>query len=394
MEFESWWLAAVPVFFGLGWMAARIDIRQLLSESRSLPRGYFKGLNFLLNDQPDKAIDAFIEIVKLDPETVELHFALGNLFRRRGETERAIRVHQNLLARPDLPQEHQVHAQFELGQDYLKAGLLDRAEETFNKLVDTQYSAQARRALLEIYQREKEWQRAIEAASALQESGAGGRQREIAQFYCEMAQDELVHTNPDAAMEMLDKALAADRKNVRAMILIGDVYLARGDIETALLTWRRVEQQSVPHVALVAQRLMDGYRAVGRPQEGANLLKSYLAEASSIDLLEVVFKAVLELNGVEAANQLVSAELHRTPTLLGLDKLLEARLMEARPELRPELSLVKNLVHSYTQKLARYQCSQCGFKARQYYWQCPGCSQWESYPPRRTEELNVMNQSP
>ncbi len=391
MEFETWWLAAVPIFFALGWIAARIDIKQLLSESRTLPRGYFKGLNFLLNEQPDKAIDAFIEILKLDPETVELHFALGNLFRRRGETERAIRVHQNLLARPDLPQEHMVHAQFELGQDYLKAGLLDRAEETFNKLVDTQYSAQARRALLEIYQREKEWQRAIEAASALQESGAGGRQREIAQFYCEMAQDELVHTHPEVAMELLEKSLASDRKSVRAMILIGDVYQARGDTENALLTWRRVEQQSVPHVALVAQRLMDGYRAVGRAQEGANLLKAYLAEASSIDLLEVVFQAVLDLDGVEAANQLVSAELRRTPTLLGLDKLLEARLMEARPEIRPELSLVKNLVHGYTQKLARYQCSQCGFKARQYYWQCPGCSQWESYPPRRTEELNVMN---
>ena len=391
MEFETWWLAAVPLFFALGWIAARIDIKQLLSESRTLPRGYFKGLNFLLNEQPDKAIDAFIEILKLDPETVELHFALGNLFRRRGETERAIRVHQNLLARPDLPQEHMVHAQFELGQDYLKAGLLDRAEETFNKLVDTQYSAQARRALLEIYQREKEWQRAIEAASALQESGAGGRQREIAQFYCEMAQDELVHTHPEVAMALLEKSLASDRKSVRAMILIGDVYQARGDTENALLTWRRVEQQSVPHVALVAQRLMDGYRAVGRAQEGANLLKAYLAEASSIDLLEVVFQAVLDLDGVEAANQLVSAELRRTPTLLGLDKLLEARLMEARPEVRSELSLVKNLVHGYTQKLARYQCSQCGFKARQYYWQCPGCSQWESYPPRRTEELNVMN---
>lgn len=391
MEFETWWLAAVPIFFALGWIAARIDIRQLLSESRTLPRGYYKGLNFLLNEQPDKAIDAFIEILKLDPETVELHFALGNLFRRRGETERAIRVHQNLLARPDLPQEQMVHAQFELGQDYLKAGLLDRAEETFNKLVDTQYSAQARRALLEIYQREKEWQRAIEAASALQESGAGGRQREIAQFYCELAQDELVHTHPEAAMALLEKSLAADRKSVRAMILIGDVHHARGDIENALLTWRRVEQQSVPHVALVAQRLMDGYRTVGRPQEGANLLKAYLSEAPSIDLLEVVFQAVLELDGVEAANQLVSAELRRTPTLLGLDKLLEARLMEAPPEVRPELSLVKNLVHGYTQKLARYQCGQCGFKARQYYWQCPGCSQWESYPPRRTEELNVMN---
>ena len=391
MEFETWWLLGIPVFFGLGWIAARVDIKQLVSESRSLPTGYFKGLNFLLNEQPDKAIDAFIEIVKLDPETVELHFALGNLFRRRGETERAIRVHKNLLARPDLPLEHQVHAQYELGQDYLKAGLLDRAEETFNQLVNTQYSAQARRALLEIYQREKEWTRAIDAACALQESGAGGRQKEIAQFYCELAQDELVHTHPDAALAVLEKALAADRKNVRATMLIGDAYLAKEDTEAALLAWRRVEQQSVPHVALVAQRLMDGYRAVGRQQEGVNLLKSYLADAASVDLLEVVFKAVLELDGVDAASQLVSDELRRTPTLLGLDKLLEARLMYAAPEVRPELALVKNLVHGYAQKLARYQCSHCGFKARQFYWQCPGCSHWETYPPRRTEELNVMN---
>src|SRR6476620_10472217 len=391
MEFETWWLLGIPIFFALGWIAARVDIRELVSESRTLPRGYFKGLNHLLNDQPDKAIDSFIEIVKLDPESSELHYALGNLFRRRGETERAIRVHQNLLARPDLPPEHKAQAQFELGQVYLKAGLLDRAEEAFNKLVATNYSVQARRALLEIYQREKEWTRAIEAARGLQESGAGSRQKEIAQFYCELAQDELVHTHPDAALAMLEHALAADRKNVRATMLIGDVHLARGDIEAALLAWRRVEQQSVPHVALVAQRLMDGYRHVGRPQEGMNLLKSYLAEAPSIDLLEVVFKAVLELDGVDAANQLVSDELRRTPTLLGLDKLLEARLMEAPPEVRPELSLVKNLVHGYAQKLARYQCSHCGFKARQYYWQCPGCSQWESYAPRRTEELTVMN---
>lgn len=391
MEFELWWLLGMPVFFGLGWIAARVDIRQLVSESRSLPQGYFKGLNFLLNDQPDKAIDAFIEIVKLDPETVELHFALGNLFRRRGETERAIRVHQNLLARPDLAREHQVHSQYELGQDYLKAGLLDRAEETFNLLIDTQYSVQARRALLEIYQREKEWMRAIEAARALQESGAGSRQKEIAQFYCELAADELVHTDPDAALALLDKALAADRNNVRAAILAGDVHLAKGDAEAALMAWRRVEQQSVPHVALVAQRLMDGYHQVGRPQEGANLLKSYLAEAPSIDLLDVVFKVVLELEGGEAANQLASDELRRTPTLLGLDKLLEARLMKAPPEMRPELSSIKNLVHNYTQKLARYQCTHCGFKARQFYWQCPGCSLWETYPPRRTEELNVMN---
>jgi lipopolysaccharide biosynthesis regulator YciM len=391
MEFEIWWLLGIPVFFALGWIAARVDIKQLVSESRSLPRGYFKGLNFLLNEQPDKAIDAFIEIVKLDPETAEMHFALGNLFRRRGETERAIRVHQNLLSRPDLPIEQQVHAQYELGMDYLKAGLLDRAEETFNLLVDTQYGVQARRALLEIFQREKEWRRAITAAEGLQESGAGAQHREIAQFYCELAQDALVHMQPADAMQLLDKALQADRKSVRATMLYGDAQTAQGDIEGALKTWRRVEQQSVPHVALVAARLMDGYRKVNRPQEGVNLLRSYLSEASSIDLIEVVFKAVIELNGVDAAKQLVVEELRRNPTLLGLDKLLEARLMDAPANVWEELSMVKNLVHGYTQKLARYQCSHCGFKARQYYWQCPGCSKWETYPPRRTEELNVMN---
>ena len=391
MEFELFWLLGIPVFFGLGWLAARVDIRQLMAESRTLPRGYFKGLNLLLNDQPDKAIDAFIEIVRLDPESADMHFALGNLFRRRGETERAIRVHQNLLARPDLPQEQKEHAEYELGVDYLKAGLLDRAEETFNRLINGQYGAQARRQLLEIFQREKEWPRAIESAMGLQESGAGSRQKEIAQFYCEMAQDALVHLHVEEAMTLLDKSLAADRNNVRATLLTGDAQLAKEDVEGALLTWRRVEQISVPHTALVAQRIMDGYRKVGRPQVGVNLLKSYLEQASSIDLLEVVYKEVMELHGVAEAKELVVNELRRTPTLLGLDRLLEARLVDAPASIVSELSMVKNLVHGYTQKLARYQCSHCGFKARQFYWQCPGCSRWETYPPRRTEELNVMN---
>jgi len=391
MEAEIWWLLAIPFFFGLGWIPARVDIRQLVSESRTLPRAYFKGLNHLLNDQPDKAIDAFIEIVTLDPETADMHFALGNLFRRRGEIERAIRVHQNLLARPDLPLEQRTHAQYELGMDYLKAGLLDRAEETFNGLVEGSYSVQARKALLEIYQREKEWSRAIDAASGLQSSGAGARQKEIAQFYCELAQDALVRSDLPDALSLLDKALHADRNSVRATMLLGDALLAQGEVESALTVWKRVEQQSVPHVALVAGRLMDGYRRVGRPQEGVNLLRSYLAEASSIDLIDVIFKAVLELDGVEAAKALVVDELRRNPTLLGLDKLLEARLMDAPAHIWEELSMVKNLIHGYTAKLARYQCSHCGFKARQYYWQCPGCSNWETYPPRRTEELNVMN---
>src|SRR5215211_2496255 len=147
VEFEYWWLLGLPLFFGFGWMAARVDIRQIVTESRALPRSYFKGLNFLLNEQPDKAIEAFIEVVKVDPETVELHFALGSLFRRRGEYDRAIRMHQNLLDRADLGKEQKIVALSELGQDYLKAGILDRAEEVFSRLETTNQAMAARRFL-------------------------------------------------------------------------------------------------------------------------------------------------------------------------------------------------------------------------------------------------------
>src|SRR3954462_14901501 len=153
-EFEYWWVLGLALFFGLGWMAARIDIRQIVTESRALPKSYFKGLNFLLNEQPDKAIEAFIEVVKVDPETVELHFALGSLFRRRGEYDRAIRMHQNLLERADLPEDQKVSALTELGQDYLKAGILDRAEEVFKQLEKTAFASKAKRHLLEIYEQE------------------------------------------------------------------------------------------------------------------------------------------------------------------------------------------------------------------------------------------------
>ena len=167
MEIDLWWLLALPVFFGLGWMAARIDIRHLLSESRALPGSYFKGLNFLLNEQPDKAIDAFIEVVKVDPETIELHFALGNLFRRRGEIERAIRMHSSLTNRPDLSDEQRLHALYELGQDYLKAGLLDRAEEALVKLEGSTWAARAQTYLLEIYELEKDWHKAVRTAERI-----------------------------------------------------------------------------------------------------------------------------------------------------------------------------------------------------------------------------------
>ena len=390
MEFEYWWLLGFPLFFGLGWLAAHIDIGHLVRESRALPRSYFKGLNFLLSEQPDKAIEAFIEVVKVDPATVDLHFALGNLFRRRGEYDRAIRMHQNLIERTDLGAEQRANALFELGLDYLRAGILDRAEEVFGRLVDGPHAAQARVSLLEIYQAEKDWQKAIALARRIESDSGESRSRDIAQFLCELAAGEVTHSRPEAARAHLEEALEAHRKCVRANVQLGDLERSAGRTERAIEHWKRIEQQNPAYLALAAQRLLEAHRDSGRLEEGLTLLSGYLEHYPSLDLLDVVFQHTLEAKGAAAAYRLVRDELRRNPTLLGLDRLIEAQIVgDAHPERRRDLELVKNLVHSHTRKLARYRCENCGFKARQFHWRCPGCGGWESYPPRRSEEFDL-----
>jgi lipopolysaccharide biosynthesis regulator YciM len=286
MEIELWWLLVLPVFFALGWVAARIDIKHLLQESRALPRSYFKGLNFLLNEQPDQAIEAFIEAARVDPETIELHFALGNLFRRRGETDRAIRVHQNLIERDGLTQAQRLHALAELGQDYLKAGLLDRAEEIFIKLRDTERNEEALKNLLEIYQQEKEWAKAIVVAEAMPNHSDHLWQKAIAEFRCELASGELLAGNPERARELLDAALAVNRKCVRATLLLGELAAKVGAGETAIEHWKRVEQQNPVYLALIAEKLMAVHVSIGRLEQGRELLRSWLERHPSLDLLE------------------------------------------------------------------------------------------------------------
>ncbi|MBN8449987.1 MAG: lipopolysaccharide assembly protein LapB [Candidatus Accumulibacter sp.] len=386
IEFEYWQLLLFPLFFGLGWAAARIDIRHLVKESRALPRSYFQGLNFLLNEQPDRAIEAFVEAVKVDPQTVELHFALGSLFRRRGETDRAIRMHQNLIEREDLKQDLKLQALAELGQDYLKAGLLDRAEEVFDKLRHSELAESAKRNLLEIYQLEKDWEKAIAIASELPDFAS---HKEVAEYYCELAAAELMRSRRDLAAAYLDTALERNRKCVRASLLQGDIQLQQDQPLAAIESWQRIEQQDPTYLALVAQRLLDAFRKLDRREEGLQLLRGYLEHYPSLDLLDVVFQLVLEGDGAEAAYKLVRDELKRNPTLLGFDKLLAARLLFASPDSRPDLELAKGIVQTYTRRLARYRCDNCGFKARQFYWRCPACGGWETYSPKRTEEFDL-----
>ena len=389
-EFEYWWLLGFPLFFGLGWMAARIDIRHLLRESRALPSSYFKGLNFLLNEQPDKAIEAFIEVVKVDPETIELHFALGSLFRRRGEYDRAIRMHQNLLERADLGADQKAAALAELGEDYLKAGILDRAEEVFQKLEKSSFASKAKTHLVEIYEQEKDWSRAIEMARRLAAEAGEPRTRDEAQYLCELAASEAAQSRPELARRHLEAALEANRKCVRASLQLGDLERNAGNLDKAIEYWKRIESQNPAYLALVAQRLLEAYRELGRADEGLTLLAGYLERYPSLDLLDTVFQQTLETQGHEAAYKLVRDELRRNPTLLGLDRLLEAQIIAASdPDRRRDLELIRNLVHSQTRRLARYRCENCGFKARQFYWHCPACGGWETYPPRRSEEFDL-----
>lgn len=386
MEFEPWMLLVFPLFFGMGWLAARIDIKELLTESSALPRSYFQGLNFLLNEQQDEAIEAFIEVVKVDPQTIELHFALGSLFRRRGEVDRALRMHLNLVERGDLDESKRQQALFELGQDYLKAGIFDRAESTFASLQNTPYEKESLDFLLEIFQKEKDWLKAIDISQRLTALTGESHNKDVAFFFCELAATELANKRGEAAIVHLEQALAVNPKIVRASMMLGDIALAEGKISDAIEIWQRVEQQDAQYLSLVAERLLQAYRSIRNENDGIALLQGYLAKYPSIDLMNVLFNAVLQRDGAEAAYKLVRDELKQHPTLLGLEKLLEATLLEMKTERRADVELVKNLVYQRTRNLAMYRCNRCGFKARQFYWHCPACYGWETYSPRRTEE--------
>jgi lipopolysaccharide assembly protein B len=386
MEFDLWWLLPIPViFFALGWIAARIDIKHLLRESRALPLSYFRGLNFLLNEQPDKAIESFIEVVKIDPQTVDLHFALGSLFRRQGEIDRAIRMHQNLLDRADLPAEKRKAAIFELAQDFHRAGLLDRAEEMFTKLEGSLFEHPSLGFLISIYEQEKDWPKAIAVTRRMEGIAKQPYFKEIAHYHCELAQAALVKSDLATASAEIDRALAEYRACARATLLKGDLEEQQGNLAAAIDAWQHIETQNPAFLSLVAERLADAYRRQGQAAQGLRALKAYQQQYPSLDLLNTVFTLTLAEEGPVAAADLIKDELARNPTLLGLDRLLEAQLVASPIERRHDLELVKQLVGQHIKRLGMYKCDQCGFRAKQYYWRCPGCGKWETYSPRRTE---------
>lgn len=392
MEFEFWWLLALPLFFSLGWLAARVDLKQLLAESTALPAAYFKGLNFLITDQHDKAIEAFTEAVQANTDSLELHFALGSLFRRRGEVDRAINLHLNLLEKKELEPQQKLAVTAELAQDYLKAGLLDRAEELFESLDDDRYRQPALRALLEIYVREREWERAIKAATELERLSGVPFRIEISHYYCEMAVKSKLANDTHTARFELDLALNANKNCVRANVLLGDLEAEADEHKAAISTWKRIEFQKPEYLGLIAPKLLNSYRALNKTQDGLDLLQTYLQTYKLSSLLTVLYEATLAEEGAESAAKLARNELIKKPSLHTLDQLLQARaIVETNAQVnngQQDTQLMQQAVRHAIGNRSAYYCEQCGFKAKHHHWQCPACNAWEALPAEPSESAN------
>ena len=395
MDFDfQWLLLALPVAFALGWLASRIDLRQLRTEERSSPRAYFKGLNLLLNEQQDKAIDAFIEAVQQDPDTSDLHFALGTLFRKRGEYERAVRVHQYLLGRADLPKDERVRAQHALAQDYMKAGLFDRAEDAYNALAGSAFDTESRLALLDLHERAREWQSAIEVARRLEGSGTGSFASRIAHYWCELALEADAAHQTEAADAAIAEAREVAPRDARPLLLAGERAAARGDPAEALRLWNTLMSVQPASFNLVARRYAASARAAGKVGSALERLRSLYEKAPTIDLLETM--ASLE-SDAEARQQLMLSHLREHPTMAAAQALLASRSASAPGADGPppataalpaeDATALRQAVRRAARPLHRYRCAACGFEAEHYFWQCPGCLGWDTYPPRRLEDL-------
>ena len=382
MAFDfSWLLWGLPIAFVLGWLASRYDLRQWRAERQQNPKAYFRGLDLLLNEQQDQAIDAFIEAVQNDPETSELHFALGNLFRRRGDYERAVRVHEHLLQRGDLGTKDLQRAQHALAQDFLKAGLLDRAEAALRKLEDSPYATEALLALLSIYERSRDWKHAAETAVQLEAIGCGSFELRQAHYRCEQAELLRKQGSTVEALAMLEALVQRSPKSARAWISLADLRQSLGDTQGGLQALHQLAAQVPQHLPLVAHSLAQWSKLGPQGQDTERLLRDWREQHSpSLDVTQAL--ALLQPDGAQA-RALYIEHLQREPSLVAAAFWLAGEHF-GQPE---EEKRVKQALERACEPLKRYRCAACGFEARQYFWQCPGCQSWDSYPPIRVEEL-------
>ncbi|MCA0326156.1 MAG: lipopolysaccharide assembly protein LapB [Proteobacteria bacterium] len=386
MEFDlGWILLGIPIVFALGWLASRLDLRQLRIENRQAPKAYFKGLNYLLNEQQDQAIDAFIEAVQGDPDTSELHFALGNLFRRRGEVERAVRVHEHLLRRADLSDSDRERAQYALAQDFLKAGLIDRAEDALRQLDGTRHQEQAWLTLLALQERARDWPEAAATARRLQQAGLGDFSGRLAHYLCEQA-DQALNRRKDApaARELLELAIREAPGSARPRIQLAGLLASQDHMDQAFEQLSQLDAHAPQSIPLIASELVRIAQRTDQLPRAVDILRHSYAVTLAIDVADALVQADLA-GGVplQQAREGYVRHMAQEPSLIAAMRWLSHEPF-AQEDAHP---VVQRSIEHAARPLTRYRCAACGFEAQGYFWQCPGCQAWESFPPRRIEEL-------
>ncbi|MFP1724756.1 lipopolysaccharide assembly protein LapB [Lonsdalea quercina] len=376
----------LPVAAAYGWYMGRRSVQQgKQDEANRLSREYVTGVNFLLSNQQDKAVELFLDMLKDDSNTFEAHLTLGNLFRSRGEVDRAIRIHQALTESASLSFEQRLLAVQQLGRDYMTAGLYDRAEEIFNQLVDEDdFRLTALQQLLQIHQSTSDWQNAIETAEKLVKLGKERLRSEIAHFYCELALQAMGSDDLDKALSLLKKAAASDKLCARASIMMGRIYMAQQQYAKAVTALRQVLDQDKDFVTETLPMLQECYQHLNQPLEWATFLKRCVEENTGATA-DLMLADILENEeGAEVAQVYINRQLQRHPTMRVFHRLMDFHLSEAEEgRAKDSLMVLRDMVGEQIQTKPRYCCHKCGFASQSLYWHCPSCRSWATIKPIR-----------
>lgn len=374
-------ILCIAIAWFLGYRSSK-NPPSLSSKKFNIPRDYLKGLNFLLNEETDKAVEVFVKMLEVDSETVETHLAVGKLFRKRGEVDRALRIHQNLIARPHLEPFIRDQAMFELGQDYLSAGMIDRAERIFQELIKSETMADhALQALIDIYEQAKDWQNAIKAAIQLEACGEHQLNANIAQYYCELAELAIQKKSNAEVFNYLEKALKADKACSRASLLQGKLFMQHDDYKNAARSFKRVKDQNPAFLSEAIEPLAQCYEKTHDEERFVFYLKQLLDEFPHVPAVLILAERICERKGEKVAINFVADYVRRYPTLRGLSILINLYISKVEGRTKQDLEIVQNMMIKILSGKPEYQCHSCGFSGNTLHWQCPGCKSWGAIVP-------------
>ncbi|WP_269935162.1 lipopolysaccharide assembly protein LapB [Serratia liquefaciens] len=376
----------LPVAAAYGWYMGRRSAQQdKQQEANRLSREYVAGVNFLLSNQQDKAVDLFLDMLKEDSNTVEAHLTLGNLFRSRGEVDRAIRIHQALMESASLTFEQRLLAVQQLGRDYMAAGMYDRAEDMFGQLVgEEDFRLSALQQLLAIHQATSDWLKAIDVAEKLVKLGKDKQRVEIAHFYCELALQAMGSDDLDKAMGLLKRAASADNQCARVSIMVGRIYMAQGEYAKAVESLQRVLYQDKELVSETLPMLQECYQHLEQQQGWADFLKRCVEENTGATAELMLAEIIEQHEGRDVVQVYINRQLQRHPTMRVFYRLMDYHLADAEDgRAKESLLLLRDMVGEQIRTKPRYRCHKCGFTAHSLYWHCPSCRAWSSVKPIR-----------